>query len=246
MKKTQKALFVLCIVASAIVSSCVFQWQQQQQQMYEYQPERWCYIMSIRHSTKDIAVNSQYKPMKGFSLLSLDEQRKESEFKRFSNFGKQGIVIEETSWMPDVTNTLNYVVNEIVLHPGEQIEDFHGFIIKAEKDCLLVSNGERDYRIKEKKDWSEVESEGCFYYGGHIGERPLFPWNFKYWLNLFTFKDANRDKADPQSIKAHRYLKWCLSPSNEKSNHFHIYSMYIPREKVQWREYKIWYDSADE
>lgn len=244
MKKLRIYFTTVIVAIVFLMNSCVFMWQQQQQQMYAYQPKRWCYVMCIKHATKDISINCLNSTEKWLSLLSFDEQQKTPEFHSFSNFGRKGSTDIELSWLPDVTNTLYYVVNEITLHPGEEIKDFNGFTIKAKNDYLLISNGKKNYRIKEKKDWSDIESKGTIKYGGHRGGNPLFPWHLKYWLYFFGLSDSDMDFPDPKNIKDHRFLKWCLSPTDNKSSDYIIYTMYIPHKDVVWRKRKVWYDST--
>lgn len=239
--KKLRIYFTAVIVANFfLINSCAFTWQQQQ--MYTCQPKRWCYVMCIKHATKDISINCLNSTEKWLSLLSFGEQQKAPEFHSFSNFGRKGSIDMELSWLPDVTNTLYYVVNEITLHPGEEMKDFNGFTIKAKSDYLLISNGKKDYRIKEKKDWTDIESKGTFKYCGHIGTNPVFGW--KKFLWDIGLRDSAYDDQAPKNIKAHRFLKWCLSPTDDKSSDYVIYTMYIPHKDVVWTKRKVWYDST--
>ena len=219
--------------------------------MYAREPELWTYVMCIRHATKDIVIHSMNKYGDDeFSLLSLEKQQRSLEFKDFSVFGKRGIVDSQVSWIPGLTNTLNYVVNEIILTPGEEITDFNGFKIKAENDCLVISNGRLNYRIKEKKDWSDLEALGPAFYAGHLGPNPLFEWQFKYWLCRLTLQNVEVDYSDPKDYKPHRRHKWCLVPISKGSREFEIYSIFVPstggayRGPHTYRAYKTWYKST--
>ena len=227
--------YVVIFIALLVLCACTFQ------QQLQY-PERWAYVMCIKHASKDIAVSSMNQYTKRNSYLPPKKQEKQPEFKNFSIFGKRGIVDTEWSYIPQAIDKLNYVTNEIVLAEGESITDFNGFTIKATADSLIISNGKKRYSIKEKLDWTDIESIGGIAYGGHHGPRPIFGW--KQFLWSIGLRESMWDYHGPKNIKPHRYLKWCLSPTENHSSNFEIYTMYVPSRDVAWIKRKVWYDST--
>lgn len=176
--------------------------------------ERWIYIMYIRHSSKNIAVSCLNTFDNRISSLSIEQQQRLPEFKNFSAFGCTGEIHTEIGFIPQVTDKLNIVVNDIELNEGESIEDFNGFTISAESNSLVVSSRKREFRLSENHDWSGILMLGSFDYAGI------------------------------QKGQKYRYQKWCLSPLAPFSDDFEIYSIYIPKHDVAWFRRKIWYTSS--
>lgn len=227
---------IVLILALLVLCACSFQ-----QQQLQY-PERWMYVMCIKHASKDIALSSMNVYSQRFSYLSPKKQEKEPEFKNFSIFGKRGIVDTEWSYIPQAIDKLNYVTNEIVLAEGDTITDFNGFTIEATANALVVSNGKKRYTIKEKQDWSDIESKGRVNYAGHIGHKYISEWQMFLWS--IGLRDDMWDYPDPNDIKPHRFMKWCLSPIDKESCNFEIYTVYIPKRDVAWRKRNVWYKST--
>lgn len=226
--------YVVIFLALLVLCACTFQ------QQLQY-PERWQYIMCIKHATKDISISCMNSHSKRLSALSPKKQRKSSEFKFFSNFGKNGTIDTDISFIPQYTDKLNYITNEIVLEEGKSITDFNGFTITAKSDNLVISNGEKYYHIKEKHDWTDITSKGDFEYGGHIGTYVVSGWqNFLWNLDL---RDSHIAEKDPADIKEHRYFKWCVSPIDGIPNQFEVYTEYWtnlagPPSRMQHNWYK--------
>lgn len=206
---------------------CACSFQQQQQFT---SPERWMYIMCIRHESKDIAVLCMNNSHRELSALPPSKQAKMPEFKNFQVFGKRGVVETDWSFIPQVTDKLNYIVNEVVLSTGESIVDFNGFTISAEHDALAVSNKRKKYRIKEKNDWNEITSQGGIDYAGHYGPNPVSKWQMcLYSLGL---REDMWDYPEEKDIKKHRFFKWCVSPIEGKPDEFQVQTRFIPNAPV--------------
>lgn len=227
---------LLMVFALLLLPGCSFQKQ------LKY-PERWMYVMCIRHESNDIAVSCINSSNKILSTLSPKKQAQMSEFKNFSIFGKRGTVDTDCSFFPQVTDKLNYIINEVVLSDGESIVDFNGFSISAGKDYLLVSNNKKKYRIKAKHDWTDITSKGAIYYCGSRGARYVSDWHMFLWS--IGLRESIWDDVDEKEIKEYRFFKWCVSPIEGKPNEFRVTTRYMPHPPellcITW---KTWYSST--
>ena len=201
------------------------------------------YVMCIRHESKEIAVSCINNSDKILSTLSPKKQAERPEFKNFSIFGKRGIVDTDWSFLPQVTDKLNFIINEIVLAEGESIVDFNGFTISAEQDALVVSNNKKKYRIKEKHDWTDITSKGTLTYCGHYGANPLNGWQWFLWS--VGLRDDMWDYSREEDIKEHRFFKWCVSPIEEAPSEFQVETRYLSSPpEVLYIKSKTWYKST--
>lgn len=176
--------------------------------------ERWLYIMYVRHSSKDIAISCSNAFDNRISSVPMKRQYLHPEFKNFQAFGCVGEIHTETSFIPQETDKLNIVVNDVELREGESIQDFNGFTISAEVDSLVISSGKHQLKLSENHDWSKITEMGSFdYVGARQGRK-------------------------------YRYQKWCLSPLSPFSDDFEVYSVYIPNDDIAWFKRKIWYTSS--
>lgn len=238
-----KINFPIKILLTALilsVSSCyVFL---NQKQAYGTAPDRWIYIMSIRHPTRDITLTCLNTYGNFLSTSSPEQLRETNEFNNFSIFGSKGTVDIDEGYMPNVSARIKYVTNEVELSIGESITDFNGFTIVAEDDAFVVSNGKKKISISENHDWSAITSNGFFEYGGPAGEVCVEGWQRVMWI--FGLRKSGMEYKKP--ARQHRYWKWCISPIAYNSKEFEVYSIYIPKNEVAWRKRRIWFTSVDE
>ncbi len=212
--------------------------------------EYWVYVMCIRHESLNISINCLDSYDSFLSSKNPMQQLSEPDFSNFSIFGKKGTVEIVVSFIPQVSEHVYYVTNDIVLANGETCMDFNGFSITAEKDALVVSNGRIAHKITERKNWEEITSMGTFKYGGHICSHTdnfVDSENIQKWQDFFKghgFEiDMNRFTAQI-GIKEHHLWRNCISPTDRDSHEYVVYSVYIPHCDVIWWKRKIWYTSS--
>ena len=200
---------------------------------------RWVYIMNIRHPSKDIALSCMGVYGKHFSSSPPSRIVEANEFKHFFTFGLKGTIDIDESFIPQINTPINYVTNEVRLSDGESMIDFNGFTINVQQDGFVVSNGKKRILISEKYDWSEITSNGFFFYAGHIGPKRVDGLRKLLW-NI-GLRDSGMECVKLE--KKHRYLKWCISPIETNSNEFEVYTIYVPARDVVWQKRKVWFTS---